>query len=229
MGKFVRKYSLDESYLDEIDCPEKAYFLGFFCADGYHDARNRCIRMKLAEKDKHILETFSLMFNSNKPLYLYKRTDGQNQYELALASGKLSNRLIELGIPLKKTHELEFPEYISSQYMRDFLRGYFDGDGTIGVYGANKTSFSILGTEKFCVALKDYWQKELDIHCSIIKYPQKYKGSTVVLAISGNKQISKVLDYLYANSHVYLDRKMRKYDDFVWRRLLQNVRPKTGV
>ena len=30
----MRKYSFNEHYFDNIDCQEKAYWLGFFAADG---------------------------------------------------------------------------------------------------------------------------------------------------------------------------------------------------
>ena len=31
----MKKYNFDEHYFDVIDCQEKAYWLGFICADGY--------------------------------------------------------------------------------------------------------------------------------------------------------------------------------------------------
>ena len=38
-----RKYSLDENYFDIIDTPNKAYILGFICADGCVSDRNELI------------------------------------------------------------------------------------------------------------------------------------------------------------------------------------------
>ena len=43
---------------DNIDNPEKAYWLGFIVADGYLNKEKRMLRIKLGDIDKHHLEKF---------------------------------------------------------------------------------------------------------------------------------------------------------------------------
>ena len=51
---YKRKYSLNEKYFDSINTEDKAYILGFICADGYI-AKDRIV-IAIAKKDIQILE-----------------------------------------------------------------------------------------------------------------------------------------------------------------------------
>ena len=57
-----RKYALDEHILDVIDTEEKAYFLGFFYADGYNAKYKREITITLNEDDEDILQAYKTLF-----------------------------------------------------------------------------------------------------------------------------------------------------------------------
>lgn len=219
----ARIHNIDENFLDIIDSEEKAYFLGFFCADGYNSVITRSIRIKLAKVDKEILEKFKKLFSSNKPLYFHKRNDGQDQYEFALCSKYLSDRLIKLGIEQQKTKNLSFPNFIPNELLRHFIRGYFDGDGCIGLYKKNITSFSLVATGKFCLSLKQYIEDNLGIHCTICKDKNKYSIDVRSLCISGNTQIYKILNYLYEDSNIYLKRKYKKYKKFLKRKIKNDL------
>ncbi len=47
-----RKYSLNETYFNNIDCQEKAYFLGFLYADGYNNEERGVVELSSSEKEK---------------------------------------------------------------------------------------------------------------------------------------------------------------------------------
>ena len=40
-------YTFNEHWLDELDCPEKFYFLGFFAADGCNLKKYNNVKIKL--------------------------------------------------------------------------------------------------------------------------------------------------------------------------------------
>ena len=56
VNKTNRKYTLDESYFDQIDTEEKAYFLGLLYADGCNYEKKNTISIGLQDKDILILE-----------------------------------------------------------------------------------------------------------------------------------------------------------------------------
>jgi len=53
---YARKYTLNESFFKEINTEEKAYILGFVCADGHIDIITGRLKILLAQKDIDILE-----------------------------------------------------------------------------------------------------------------------------------------------------------------------------
>lgn len=52
----LNTYEFNYDWLDEIDCQEKAYFLGLFAADGCNYSRGNTFAISLIEEDSYILE-----------------------------------------------------------------------------------------------------------------------------------------------------------------------------
>ena len=98
----MRKYNFDEHYFDNIDCQEKAYWLGFFAADGYNHRSRGCIEFRLHRQDREILEKFKSYLNANNPIGLYKKT----YCNLSLYSRHLCEKLAEYGLGQAKTYTL---------------------------------------------------------------------------------------------------------------------------
>lgn len=53
----MRKYNFNEHYFDNIDCQEKAYWLGFFAADGYnHQSKGYIFNITGMEEPLRIMQ-----------------------------------------------------------------------------------------------------------------------------------------------------------------------------
>lgn len=207
-----RKYSIDESFFDSIDTEEKAYFVGFLFADGYNNTERHSVNLSLAEKDREILEQLSACLKTNKPLQYVEYHNGNtsNQYRLVIANKHISEQLESLGCTRAKTFTCEFPSWISQEMKRHFLRGYFDGDGHIGLT-KHVARFEIVGTEKFCESVAELLMQECNVNSSIRARHPNRKNNIRQLKVCGNRQILKVLHYIYDNSQIYLKRKYEKY------------------
>ena len=223
-GVGKRKYNLDEHYMDIIDTPEKAYIFGFFYADGSVNYSKRTVSMSLQEEDGYILERMRNCFQSEKPLeyldYSNKHDFGyhyKNQYRLILFSTHLCKELINKGMVQNKSLILEYPEWLPKELHRHFIRGYFDGDGSIVTHKKDKlkiqTSFSITSTENFCKSVQNILTNELDINGGGIYEASCHNGITKYLSIRGNIQTKKIFDWLYYDTDFYLTRKYEKYID----------------
>ncbi len=222
-GYFLRKNkNINESYFDNIDCERKAYFLGFLYADGCnHRNKKPKIDIALQEKDKLILEEMSIDIYGVNDNFLFRKKrkeSHKNQYVLTIHSKKISDKLFELGCGPKKSLTLKFPEWlIDPELQKHFIRGYFDGDGCI-TFSKRKDrindytyKFSIVSTRDFCNTVSNiidsfnikstYVKKHLNVNNNI----------TTILNISGNRQIEKLMDWLYKDSTIYLQRKYDKY------------------
>lgn len=225
-----RKYKVNENYFDKIDTVNKAYFLGFLYADGYifegkentntKNKKSQTLNLTLQKEDTYILERLRLDIQSERPLTYIK---SQDKYRLCICSKQLVQRLVELGCGQAKTFKLEFPteEQVPSYLIRHFIRGYFDGDGSLyfkeGI--KNKLSvqcqFSIISSHAFIKSVNEFLIKELNINSYIRKANTKNIHRHVYrLQVSGRNNVCKLMEFLYLDKeYFFLSRKFEKYLD----------------
>lgn len=204
-------YPRDEFYFNKIDTEEKAYWLGFLYADGCVHSNNYEISVNITDKE-HI-EKFKAAikaFNHNITEIQDKRfQNAKTLYQFSIKDKQLHQDLIKWGcIPQKSLLINKIPN-IPRDYVSHFLRGYFDGDGSLHyLRGTNNYRISFVGTKDF---LNDI-QKELQTNVSL---QSNIAGKAYVLQIAGRKQIERILNYLYNNSkeNNRLNRKYQKYLD----------------
>ena len=110
-------------------CPEMAYVLGFFAADGYITVNKRGGQfLGIQITDKDLLENIKKALSSEHKIG--KRARGGNEqptYRLQVGSIEMCDDLRRLGFCEKKVRRLTMPN-IPRIYLSDFVRGYFDGD-----------------------------------------------------------------------------------------------------
>ena len=218
--KFVRKYTLNENYFDQINTPNKAYILGFLYADGHNEISKFTISMSLQEEDKEILEKIRKELCSNKPLeyidYSNKHDYGYNykyQFRLNLFSKHMCKSLENIGMKSNKSLSLVFP-VIDSKLYSHFIRGYFDGDGSISQNIHNENNRAVLltitSTNSFCQKIKQICSEQLNLN-SYIYDAACHNGITKVFTISGRNVVKQFLDWLYKDADLYLERKYQRY------------------
>lgn len=110
-----------------------AYVLGFFAADGgmIHNERG-AYYLEFNSTDKSLISsTRSLLGSSHAISKRVRRKDRWKQvYRLQIGSKEMFEDLLQLGMTLAKSKTLAFPK-VPRKYLTDFIRGYFDGDGTV--------------------------------------------------------------------------------------------------
>ncbi len=69
-----------KDYFEEINTPDKAYFLGFLKADGYIDKNRNRVALRLQEKDVEILRKFCdvLQLPQSRINKIKSKRDGQS-------------------------------------------------------------------------------------------------------------------------------------------------------
>ena len=207
-----RVYSLNEQYFD-ILTPESAYWLGFIYADGYITTHN-VIGLKLSITDENHLNAFRKAISSNKPIYkkIEKCPFNNTLVEwcsLTVNSKHMYNKLTELGVYCKKSLILKFPDnnVITNENCNHFIRGYFDGDGS--VYNPAQKRFShvsFCGTFEFLSVMKD----KLNGIGKIYKDKRTNKN-TFVYVISKYEDVKYFYEFIYENATIFLNRKQEKF------------------
>lgn len=215
----TRKYKILEDFFDNIDTQEKAYFLGILYADGCNYPERNIIKLGLRKGDRNILEKLSkLIYQCNRPIIqnkdrivifnnIPKKFNGL--CELNITNKHLSNKLINLGLVKNKSHKLKFPVFLSNALIPHFIRGYFDGDGSLSFGKSKQISISILGTKNFCEGLKQCVFNNININSTVCNAKKGLQIQQFVL--HGNVVGIKFLHWIYKDATIYLDRKYNKY------------------
>lgn len=225
----MSKYKYNKDYFSKIDTSDKAYWLGFLYADGsinrYYKnekLKSMTLELGLAYKDKEHLEKFRKCLDSNIPIFEKTNKLNNKDYKsvrIQLNNTKICYDLCDLGCTPSKTYNLKFPTYniVPKEFMRDFIRGFFDGDGCISISEMKNKShiFTIItGMSDMLQSISDFLVSENIIRKkpSIRKDERnQYTYSMYIYGIDTNKEF---LDYLYKDSTIYLDRKYKQYSDF---------------
>ena len=136
LSEVNRKFEIHEYFFDVIDTDEKAYFLGFLYADGNVKTNKNMVVLSLKESDREILERLNKLIHVDKPLFVEKnKRDGnrENTVGIRICNKNITDKLIKHGCHPNKTFTLTFPEWLNESLYSSFIRGYFDGDGYIGI------------------------------------------------------------------------------------------------
>lgn len=200
------KKEIDNTFFDEWN-EKSAYWLGFIFADGHLSMDNN---FDLCIKDKEHLEKFKTDLKSNHKISK-KCVKGNEYYRISFRDKILGSRLKELGVNPNKTYDWKIPD-IPKEYIRHFIRGLYDGDGNLNLKKTKGTcSFRIVSyVETVLEDLKNIIQNEIQIEESHIRI-YNYSYRVPELNVSSTKAVQSLLDWLYKDSTIYLDRKYNKY------------------
>ena len=210
----MRKYTLNESVFKSWS-DDVAYLLGFILADGclYKYKNKSCFTLNLHihEKDLHILESFKKVFGTDKPIYKIN-----NCVVLVINSTEIAEDLKSFGIDERKSLTSTWPEYIPEEYLSHFVRGFFDGDGSVFKikHPAAKRDYigiNFTGTKNFLIELQKNINKILGKEYGYMRELKIKSGFYYQLVYSGDATIKKFIDWIYTDSNES-NRLKRKYD-----------------
>ena len=218
-----RIYKVNEDFFKCINTEEKAYILGFICADG-HVEKDR-LNITVSIKDRDILEKIRYAMHSNHPIKEVQRTNPYKKInrenlilsELMIGSVELVKPLFNMGLTTNKTYTLngDILKYIPKYLIRDFLRGYFDGDGNV-FFGRRyssgyKYNVNICGNEDFLLkSFQIYFPSNNKL------YKDLYSRQCYVWKISQKDKVRDFMYYLYYNSSIFLQRKYNEFRKIMW-------------
>lgn len=211
--KYRTKSIFNENYFENIDNQEKAYWLGFLMADGYISKDLKRVVLALAETEP--LEKFLKCIESNQNFKKYTSKDGHVYYSLHVTSSKMVQDLISWGCFNKKTYTLKFPN-LSSNLIPHFIRGYFDGDGSIyfnkPIGNYIRPTVAIVGNEDFLIEMKKhlaFLNRKL-----ALSIRHKERNNNIRYFRFDGKRTCKLFEkYIYSDASIYLERKKQKFKD----------------
>lgn len=190
------KYQVNKDYFKRIDSQEKAFWLGFICADGSMKKRRSkdTYYLRINQKEKHLLEEFKKDIEfTGKVKHITKKQKGRYSekpfHEIEIHSKKFSDYILKCGKTTYKKDQQSIPHGVPKEYIADYIRGYVEGDGSI-YYGTNNKSWNIgISGEKMLLQ---------EIQCFLGGVGGIYPDKTIWrLRTTGNLQVEKIMDILY--------------------------------
>lgn len=227
----MSKYNYNKDYFKSIDTAEKAYWLGFLYADGCitrfykgEKLRSMSLEITLQSKDCEHLEKFRNALEANVPIKHRTIQGKYNADRIVINNTGICKDLINLGCVPAKSLILQFPnkDILPDRYIRDFIRGYFDGDGGVSytegkaynsqrgkIYMQHHYRCYFCGNEQFLLELK----KILEQNGIVVSDLERDKRSKAVnIYLYGKENIENFKNYIYTDDCVFLIRKRNKFN-----------------
>lgn len=194
---------------------ESCYWAGFIAADGYI-SDNSDLQICLNYDDTNHLEKFKNYMNSTHKIT--SNTDKYYRSTFGFKSVLVGKDLLEkYNITPRKSLTYTLPD-LPEKYFKHFLRGYFDGDGGICESFSNKNSktATIYAHITGSISLISDLQKKLEYILDITGHAALKGPKSSYMQLKYNTNKAKILlDYMYKDCNIYLDRKYSLYNKLI--------------
>lgn len=182
-----------EKWIEDKNCLYW-YFLGLFASDGHLGKFNE---ISIFQKDGHYLKELQHLIGHTGKLY------GENKtcYILKINSHLLHSNLEELEFEGDKRYNAPFIKCPSTDFQFLYLRGLFDGDGSI-YYNYISGAFENIkweictGSEKVATCLNSFLS-DINIHSYIFKNISSAGNNYYHVEVKNKKDIIKIFELLY--------------------------------
>jgi DNA-binding transcriptional regulator WhiA len=210
--KADRKYSFNTDFFKNPLNEYSAYWLGFIYADGYLSHKE--LGIQLQKDDHEHLKKFNKCLNGNipvtflekQPRYIKEKHTGTSYLcSIRVFSTEVTKDLNNLGATPKKSMIIDFPSLDNDYLTWCFIRGFFDGDGSI-YYDKLRNEFRgkvTSGSPKFLKSFSEF----------LNKFGIRTYITDLDCGISGKESHRIFFSNIYENANIYLDRKYKKYQN----------------
>lgn len=211
-----RQYAVNHHFFERIDTQTKAYILGLIATDG--NVRKQGLKIKLARRDRAILERVAHEMGSDAPIYdraaekprWYKGRfiKGGPSSSLSIGSEKIVADLARHGLHPRKTFTVE-PWTGPAKLLSSYWRGVIDGDGSICPQGrrrkrdgSRKLAIVLVGNRFMVEGFSEYVRRLTGKRAAI--YPH---GKIFQAVVSTIREARLVAKRLYFGAKIALERK----------------------
>lgn len=225
------RYSNNRNAFSEIKTEEDAYWLGFITADGYINEKNNWLSICIGQKDLEHLKKFCryLGYKEDEILEVIKQGYGGAYtrdniiYRLIIPGKQMVENLKQYHLFQKKS-EKEVPYKCRTiELEKAYIRGLIDGDGYIC---SNRIGIGLVGSYPVLEYVREVFSRALGLDKN--RNIQTH-GTIFRLCYHSKDAFRLILDFLYKDSKIYLDRKYALYN--VWWPCLnpgKNLEPLNG-
>jgi len=211
-----KTYQCNEEYFDCINSSDKAYWLGFFYADG--TMYRNTWEFHIGKEDKQHLYLLRDCLSSNHPI-----CDTKSGCRIRIHSSHICEQMKKYKLQSPKSSNLEYPHWLGNNLQSHFIRGFYDGDGWISIAKRHIKNSLCVGfascSKSFLLSIQDYFCKEIgEKRGSIICRKRSHipnQKDNFRLHFGGNISCNKILNIIYkdTDNSLFLERKF-----FTWKK-----------
>lgn len=217
------KKKINSEYFKEIDTEHKAYWLGFLTADGYLSDKGT-LELTLSEKDSKHVMLFKKDLNSEHNIYKKECSlNGKTfkQYRISFTDQSIATDLRKYGFNSNKTFNAYIPfEHIPKHLIKHYVRGLFDGDGSVYSSGNNRINVLIACTASVEMGnnlISCLFDNDISSTYSIDK---RRNNNLYCINVNKTREMQRLFKWMYSDATIYLERKYNKFavsDQIAWR------------
>ena len=197
------RYDLNKTFFQTWS-PAMAWVLGVIATDGCLQPRS----VDITQKEPELLEKVRALMGSSAPIYV--RPNGTSQVcGLRISSQPMVHDLQRLGLTPRKSRTLIFP-MMPPAMVRHFIRGCWDGDGSIFQVGRRRRASFTCASRIFMEHLVrylahegigQYQYRELQERWGVRRLRRRWNLVTAVpLTIHESRHLGKVAAYVIKTS-----------------------------
>lgn len=207
-----RKYTVNDHFFKRWS-RNMAYILGLWFADGCiligkEKQFGPSFSITLHKDDKYLLEKILKIMKSDYPL-----RQNKNCFSFSICSEDIVSDILKIGGKPHKSLDVNYPP-IPSEYIADFIRGNFDGDGSIWKDNRTKSSYDSCfssGSKSFLVGLRKDLVKYIPNINPKLKN-QHINGRTYYLLKLNVNDTRRLRDFIYRNKRsLKMERKYERH------------------
>lgn len=208
------KYKINHNYFS-TQGHNQAYIIGFLGADGNISGKDNRIDLELFPADYEILERIRTEIELERPIKKYECADGYEKNKLYFYSAQIKKDLMEYGLVPNKTYskDYKFPYKLNQEYIIDYIRGLFDGDGSVKMTGSSIT-FQIDSSNKDILTnIQVFFKEKYGIDTQISE--QKEKNVILYRLYCYGEKAKQIYSVLYTPNSLFLKRKYDKWQELL--------------
>lgn len=187
------------------------YILGFIFADGgivkvTHNGTSDRLSFGQNKKDIDVLRKIKQELSAEHTLSI-----GKKYVHFSVHSQIIVDDLKKLGISYRKSFRKtpgKIPN-IPQKYIRDFIRGIVDGDGSISFDKKGYPTLSVCGKKEMMTFIRNHFLSKFNIYSKIGQQKKNGKPYNLFYITYRSNSAKTLLYYLYDNANLYLERKFQ--------------------
>lgn len=215
-------------YYFQHESSNMAWILGFIASDGCVDKDRNRIIINLSRADRCMLEEIRRELEIENEIVDYQNKDGYLCSSLSWTSDEHKKDLAKYNIIPHKTFKLIPPYKLNPKYYIDYIRGYFDGDGSVNLIknykgiGNGALRWQVAGAvQEMMEFIVNIFNKQYNIKPVKIYSRMDEKSTAPIYYIQYSSAATrKIYNILYTENSLYLKRKKEHYEE-----ILKQIKP----